>query len=114
VATVAAAGLQPRVDFIFGLPGETDGDRARTRDLIRHLVAEYGVRIDTHVFTPLPGTPFAGAEPTVVDEQTRELVESLVGQGRANGFRCFARLRELSSTPRREQDDHVHDHDHER
>jgi radical SAM superfamily enzyme YgiQ (UPF0313 family) len=73
------------VDFIFGLPGETDDDRQRTRQVIRHLADSYDARIDSHVFTPLPGTPLAHASPGRVDLATRRLVQYLVGRGNAAG-----------------------------
>jgi radical SAM superfamily enzyme YgiQ (UPF0313 family) len=84
VALIAAAGLEPRVDFIFGLPDESEADRAATRELMRRLVESYGARINTHVFTPLPGTPLEGSTPAPVDELTRELLEQIIGRGRAN------------------------------
>jgi B12-binding domain/radical SAM domain protein len=92
VALIAAAGLEPWVDFIFGLPGESAADRAATRALIRELVDERGARLDTHVFTPLPGTPLAAERASPLDDETRALVEELVGRGRASGLRCFARI----------------------
>jgi radical SAM superfamily enzyme YgiQ (UPF0313 family) len=92
VALIAAAGLEPWVDFIFGLPGEHDADRAATRALIRELVDAHGARLDTHVFTPLPGTPLAAERSSPLDDETLALIEELVGRGRANGLRCFARV----------------------
>jgi len=77
------------VDFIFGLPGETDAERARTRDLIRHLTEAHGARINTHLFAPLPGTPLEHAAPSPVDSATRELLEEITGRGQANALRCF-------------------------
>jgi len=79
------AGFVPRVDFIFGLPGETDEDRRATRDLIEHLTATWGVRVHAHVFTPLPGTPLWRAVPSPVDAATKGLVEALRGRGLATG-----------------------------
>lgn len=89
VAMIAAAGLTPKVDFIFGLPEETDQDRALTRDLIRFLVQTYGARIDTHLFGPLPGTLLAAAVPSRVDAATLDLLAVITGKGHANALRCF-------------------------
>jgi B12-binding domain/radical SAM domain protein len=91
VELCARAGLRPRVDFIFGLPGESAEDRRLTRDLIRQLATEENARINTHVFSPLPGTPLAGAPPGRIDAETRELVEWLIGRGQANGISSFER-----------------------
>lgn len=85
VALMAGAGFVPRVDFIFGLPGESDDDRRRTRELIEHLTGTYGARIHAHLFTPLPGTPLALTRPQPIDAATRELVEALRGRGLATG-----------------------------
>lgn len=97
VELIAAAGFEPRVDFIFGLPDETDADRAATRELIERLIESHGARINTHVFAPLPGTPLAGRAPSPVDDATRVLLERILGQGRANHpLRDFARCLEIS------------------
>src|SRR5690606_33417523 len=63
VALTVEAGMRPDVDFLFGLPGETDEDRALTIALAERITAR-GARVHTHAFMPLPGTPLAGAEPT--------------------------------------------------
>jgi B12-binding domain/radical SAM domain protein len=85
VANMAEAGFVPRVDFIFGLPQETDEDRKATREVIDHLTSVHGARIHAHMFTPLPGTPLWGKAASLVDEQTRRMVESLRGKGLATG-----------------------------
>ncbi len=85
VENMVRAGFAPRVDFIFGLPGETDEDRRATRDLIEHLTSAWGVRVHAHVFTPLPGTPLWNATPSPVDDATKDLVEALRGRGLATG-----------------------------
>lgn len=85
VANMARAGFVPRVDFIFGLPHETDEDRRATREVIEHVTSSYGARVHAHVFTPLPGTALWGENPSLVDEETRRLVEALRGKGLASG-----------------------------
>lgn len=85
VDCIAAAGFIPAVDFIFGLPGESETDRRATRHLMRHLVERFGARINNHVFTPLPGTPLAGEPEGVVDHRTRKLAKELIGRGHAWG-----------------------------
>lgn len=93
VANMAEAGFVARVDFIFGLPGETDAQRRATREVVEHVTSVYGARVHAHVFTPLPGTPLAGATPSTIDTETRELVEALRGRGLASGHRTdFCRL----------------------
>jgi B12-binding domain/radical SAM domain protein len=84
VELIAARGLRPAVDFIFGLPGETDEDQAKTREVIRHITTTLGARVNTHLFAPLPGTPLQSALPSAVAPETRELVDYLAKVGGAN------------------------------
>ena len=57
VKIVRNAGLKVSVDFIFGLPGETEKDRKDTLRFIRELMA-LRAKPRIHAFMPLPGTPF--------------------------------------------------------
>jgi B12-binding domain/radical SAM domain protein len=88
-----AAGLEPRLDFIFGLPGETANDRRQTRLVIEELAA-LGARIHTHYFMPLPGTPLSGHQPDRLDGDTRRLVSRLTGKGQMYGQ--WQRQREIA------------------
>lgn len=54
-------GLTPVVDFIVGLPMETDQDQQDTLHLIRYAT-RFG-RVHVHRFLPLPGTPLARTTP---------------------------------------------------
>ncbi len=87
VEAIAAAGFTPRVDFIFGLPGETDVHRARTRQVIGLLRDAYGALIHAHRFTPLPGTPWAHERPSRIDAPTLRLIDELKGSGGMTGVR---------------------------
>ena len=75
------AGLRPIVDFIFGLPGETEEDQRLSLELIEDLAA-MGATIHSHAFMPLPGTPLADAPPGRV---TPEL-ESVLGRLSKDGL----------------------------
>jgi B12-binding domain/radical SAM domain protein len=88
------AKLIANVDFIFGMPGETDEDQALTRKVIEDL-ATMGARIHSHVFMPLAGTPWADASPGDVDPKTRDLLERLTGRGQQ-----FGQWREQQATCR--------------
>lgn len=77
-------GLMANVDFIFGMPGESDLDRQLTNKTIKDLAA-MGARIHSHAFMPLAGTPWADAPPGYVDPKTRGLLESLTGRGQQFG-----------------------------
>lgn len=78
------AGFAPSVDFIFGLPGETEDDRLATRGQMTRLAAA-GARVHAHAFMPLPGTPWGGAAPGRIDGTTRALLDRLAASGAAHG-----------------------------
>jgi B12-binding domain/radical SAM domain protein len=77
-AILRRRGFKTIVDFILGLPGETDEDRKSTRAAMERLAA-MGVYVHTHFFMPLPGTPLWKETPGTVDEETRLCVERLAG-----------------------------------
>lgn len=84
VQITLGAGLVANVDFIFGMPGEREQDRALTRQMIQDLAA-MGARIHSHAFMPLAGTPWADASPGRVDSKTYHLLERLTGTGQQFG-----------------------------
>jgi B12-binding domain/radical SAM domain protein len=84
VRLALAAGFRVQVDLIFGLPGESGDDAARSRELAEEL-ASAGAGIHAHAFLPLPGTPWADATPGRIDDETRRLLERLAGSGRVSG-----------------------------
>jgi len=55
--TAISFGIKPNIDFIFGLPGETEEDAKRTADVMQDLI-KIGARIHCHIFSPLPQTAF--------------------------------------------------------
>jgi len=79
-----AAGLVANLDFIFGMPGETEADIQQTLEVIGDL-AHLGARIHSHIFMPLAGTPWADAPAGTMDGRTRSLLESLTGKGQHFG-----------------------------
>ena len=78
------AGLQPIIDFIFGLPGETEEDVRATMRAIEDLTGMGGV-IHSHTFMPLPGTPFAAAQPGRISAQYHATLDGLSSQGKHFG-----------------------------
>jgi len=81
-ATEAArqAGFKVYVDFIFGLPDETDDDRAQTLALMRRL-ADAGARLHAHTFMPLAGTRYGDRLPGAMDPALRREVHRLMHAG---------------------------------
>ncbi|WP_456371619.1 TIGR04013 family B12-binding domain/radical SAM domain-containing protein [Methanocaldococcus sp.] len=61
-------GINVSLDFIFGLPGETKEDIEKTIKVMKDFI-KLGVKIHAHAFIPLPQTPFAKANPGVVDKK---------------------------------------------
>ena len=84
VEITVEAGITANVDFIFGMPGENEDDRERTRRVIEDL-AGLGARIHSHVFLPLAGTPWEDAPPGRIDPETLQLLEHLTGKGQHFG-----------------------------
>lgn len=84
VELAVAAGFQPDVDFLLGLPGESADDRHASMQLAERIVA-MGARIHSHAFMPLPGTPLRDAVPEPIEEKTVLAMSRLESNGRAYG-----------------------------
>ncbi len=80
VQNALKAGFTPHVDFMFGLPGETQADRRKTVRVMEEL-SGMGARIHAHTFMPLPGTPFQNAKLNPIDNETKSALGRLAGQG---------------------------------
>lgn len=79
-----AAGFEPNVDFLLGLPGETEADRILSMKLADRLVG-MGARIHSHAFMPLPGTPLRDATPVPIEPSTMLAMQRLESKGKAYG-----------------------------
>lgn len=77
VGLTLEAGLKANVDFIFGLPGETERDVKLTIKVMSDLV-KMGARIHAHTFMPLPQTPFAKAPAGRIDKGIRKMIKELI------------------------------------
>jgi B12-binding domain/radical SAM domain protein len=87
-------GFKPSVDFIFGLPSETEEDMLETVRVAR-VLAERGARIHLHYYLPLPGTPLFPRRPTPIPPRVRAEIVRLIGSGSAYG--SFAEQERLSA-----------------
>jgi B12-binding domain/radical SAM domain protein len=74
------------VDFIAGLPNETEQDEILSQNLMQRLTAiSSKVCIHSHTFMPLPGTPMQFAAPGSVGKATRKTFEMLSKRGQEWG-----------------------------
>ncbi len=85
------SGLKVNVDFIFGLPGETQEDVEQSIALMRKLVG-MGARIHAHSFLPLPQTRFAGFSPKPDLEDIGRRIERLFPGALYGNWRRQAQL----------------------
>lgn len=77
-------GFLPNVDFLFGLPGETEDDVKKTLALAQTLT-DLGAKIHNHTFMPLPGTPFRLSQAGDVPLPAQETLLKLESAGKAYG-----------------------------
>ncbi|MCK9592549.1 MAG: TIGR04013 family B12-binding domain/radical SAM domain-containing protein [Methanoregula sp.] len=75
--------ITPVVDFIVGIPFETDEDQGLTLDLMQ-WVARYG-QVHLHRFMPLPGTPLAGTNARSLLPETEKICGKLALSGKLTG-----------------------------
>ena len=76
--------LKINVDFIFGLPGESDEDINLTIQMMKEL-SNKGARVHAHSFIPLPQTPFAKKPVKRIKEIYKNEIKSLISKGLAFG-----------------------------
>ncbi|MEN6421232.1 MAG: TIGR04013 family B12-binding domain/radical SAM domain-containing protein [Smithella sp.] len=74
------AGLKANIDFIFGLPGETDEDVASTLKVIKDL-NQMGAKIHAHAFMPLPQTPFKNENAGKISPSLKKELDRLCSNG---------------------------------
>ena len=76
------AGFSVNVDFIFGLPGETALEQLDTIKLMEKLISlgerkNLEVKIHSHYFIPLKGTPFANENATKLSRNLTQFIGKL-------------------------------------
>ncbi|GAB6184159.1 TIGR04013 family B12-binding domain/radical SAM domain-containing protein [Thermodesulfovibrio hydrogeniphilus] len=77
IKLTSKAGFIPSVDFIFGLPGETEDDVKKTIKVMNDL-AKMGAKIHAHTFMPLPQTPFSQAPAGKISKELRRIIGKLI------------------------------------
>lgn len=81
-------GFTPVVDFIFGLPDETEDDQQETLKLVKWLAGKGG-KIHSHHFMPLPGTPFENSNPSPLSKKVEKIMGELALHGKTTGIWKF-------------------------
>jgi len=76
--------IKPNVDFIFGLPKETEEDIKLTVKMMKDLALK-GARIHMHAFIPLPQTPFANEPVSRISLNVVDEINALTSKGLAFG-----------------------------
>jgi B12-binding domain/radical SAM domain protein len=77
--------IVPAVDFIFGLPTETEEDQEKSLELVRWICGKGGT-VRAHYLTPLPGTPYSSATPAEVSARVRSELGKLALGGKLTGY----------------------------
>jgi B12-binding domain/radical SAM domain protein len=80
VKLILEFGFTANVDFIFGMPGETQEDIDTSLEFMKRLT-DLGARVHSHTFMPLVGTPLSNGKPGIVDEKTKGMLELLRSRG---------------------------------
>ncbi len=78
-------GYTPCLDFIFGLPGETEEDVEITSKVMLEF-AKKGCIIRGHTFMPLPGTPFENEKPGKIHPKYLETLREIEKLKRLEGY----------------------------
>jgi B12-binding domain/radical SAM domain protein len=76
--------LIPQLDFIIGLPEETNNEMWDTVHIIENL-AKKGCYIRLHGFLPLPGTPWGSKPGTIVPKEIIKYLGTLMQNYKING-----------------------------
>ena len=77
-------GFEPVVDFIVGLPNETEDSQRKSIELMEWIMRKGG-KVRAHYFMPLPGTPWARCKPSPLSEEMRKFLGRMAAKGRIEG-----------------------------
>lgn len=80
VEVITKAGLKAYVDFIFGLPYETEEDIKLTIKMMKDLI-KMGAKIHAHTFMPLPQTPFSKMPAGRINKELIKSLNRLIPKG---------------------------------
>ncbi|WP_406656513.1 TIGR04013 family B12-binding domain/radical SAM domain-containing protein [Methanolobus sp. ZRKC2] len=84
IETCFEYGIIPVVDFIVGFPDETEEEQNESLEMIR-WICKKGGKVHAHYLTPLPGTPYENAIPSVVSRHFKKVLGKMALEGKATG-----------------------------
>ncbi|MBN1696787.1 MAG: TIGR04013 family B12-binding domain/radical SAM domain-containing protein [Spirochaetales bacterium] len=74
------AGFEPHLDFLFGIPGETEEDDDRSMKAIEKLV-HMGAAIHVNTYIPLPSRPQEASPSSYRNSRLRQFLRTYTGKG---------------------------------
>ncbi|AEH23915.1 TIGR04013 family B12-binding domain/radical SAM domain-containing protein [Pyrococcus yayanosii] len=77
-------GLEPVVDFIVGLPNETEESQRKSIELMKWIMRKGG-KVRAHYFMPLPGTPWARCKPSPLSDEMKKFLGKMAAEGKIEG-----------------------------
>ncbi|ASI99811.1 TIGR04013 family B12-binding domain/radical SAM domain-containing protein [Thermococcus celer] len=77
-------GFEPVVDFIVGLPNETEESQEKSIELMKWVISKGG-RVRAHYFMPLPGTPWARCKPSPLSDEMKRFLGRMAAKGKIEG-----------------------------
>ncbi len=79
-------GFEPVVDFIVGLPNETEESQRKSIELMKWIMAKGG-KVRAHYFMPpLPGTPpWARCRPSPLSDEMKKFLGRMAAKGKIEG-----------------------------
>ncbi|MGB9668132.1 MAG: TIGR04013 family B12-binding domain/radical SAM domain-containing protein [Thermosulfidibacteraceae bacterium] len=79
-------GFNVVMDFLFGLPEETENDLKETVRFIEWVVERYNTEIRIHYFIPLPLTPYAKSSPKKLPNWVTSAIAEIAKSGKVSGY----------------------------
>jgi len=86
IALLREFGFTPHVDFMIGIPGETEEDQDRLLTFMEEMVQVYSIRIHMHTFMPLPGTLWGNSFASRISSSARFRLKNLQSKKVLDGW----------------------------
>ncbi|USS41561.1 TIGR04013 family B12-binding domain/radical SAM domain-containing protein [Thermococcus aggregans] len=77
-------GIEPVVDFIVGLPNESEESQRKSIEFMKWVMRKGG-KVRAHYFMPLPGTPWARCKPSPLSEEMKKFLGRMAAKGYIEG-----------------------------